>query len=117
MLAARLGGARNGGNQARTRRLLAELGLASVARSRPHELSGGEQQRFALARALVNEPDVLFADEPTGNLDSDAAEQVLELLRAAAQGGHAVVLVTHDRAAASGVADRVFELTNGRLRS
>jgi ABC-type lipoprotein export system ATPase subunit len=117
MLAARLGGARNGGIQPRTRRLLAELDLDSVANSRPHELSGGEQQRFALARALVNEPDALFADEPTGNLDSAAAEQVLGLLRAAARAGRAVVLVTHDRAAASGVADRVFALTDGRLRS
>jgi ABC-type lipoprotein export system ATPase subunit len=117
MLAARLGGARNGGIQLRTRRLLAELDLDSVANSRPHELSGGEQQRFALARALINEPDALFADEPTGNLDSAAAEQVLRLLRAAARAGRAVVLVTHDRAAASGVADRVFELTEGRLRS
>jgi ABC-type lipoprotein export system ATPase subunit len=117
MLAARLGGTRDGGSRPRTRRLLAELGLASVALSRPHELSGGEQQRFALARALVNEPDVLFADEPTGNLDSVAAEQVLDLLRATAQSGRAVVLVTHDRAAASGVARRVFELADGRLRS
>ncbi len=117
MLAARLGGSRNGGGLARTRRLLAELGLSPVAASRPHELSGGEQQRFALARALVNEPDVLFADEPTGNLDSTAAEQVLELLRATAHGGRAVVLVTHDRGAASRVADRAFELSDGRLRS
>jgi ABC-type lipoprotein export system ATPase subunit len=117
MLAARLGRTRNGGSQPRTRRLLSQLGLDSVAGSRPHELSGGEQQRFALARALVNEPDALFADEPTGNLDSAAADQVLELLTGAARGGRAVVLVTHDRRAASAVADRVFELANGRLRS
>jgi ABC-type lipoprotein export system ATPase subunit len=85
-----------------------------VAGSLPHQLSGGEQQRFAIARALVNDPAVLLADEPTGNLDVEAGAQVLELLRAGADEGRAVVLVTHE-AAAAGIADRVLRLREGRL--
>jgi predicted ABC-type transport system involved in lysophospholipase L1 biosynthesis ATPase subunit len=115
LLAARLGGARNGDTHSRTRRWLEELGLTRVAHSRPHELSGGEQQRFALARALVNDPVVLLADEPTGNLDSVAAVQVLALLRGVAEGGRAVVLVTHDRSAAERLGDRTLELADGLL--
>jgi ABC-type lipoprotein export system ATPase subunit len=98
----------------RGRELVDRLGLRSVAASLPGQLSGGEQQRFAIARALVNDPAVVLADEPTGNLDADSAAEVLRLLRAGAAEGRAVVLVTHEHAAAD-IADRVLTLREGRL--
>ena len=94
--------------------LIDRLGLRGVAGSLPHELSGGEQQRFAIARALVNDPAVLLADEPTGNLDRESGAEVLRLLSAGAADGRAVVMVTHERSAA-GIADRVLTLEEGRL--
>jgi ABC-type lipoprotein export system ATPase subunit len=103
-----------GGSPARARRLIAELGLAEAARRRPAELSGGEQQRLSIARALVNDPHVLLADEPTGNLDADSGHHVLSLLREVAGGERAVLLVTHDAEAAR-IADRVLHLEHGRL--
>jgi ABC-type lipoprotein export system ATPase subunit len=112
-LAARLPDAAPGA-QARGRELLRRLGLEDVAGSMPHELSGGEQQRIALARALVNDPAVLLADEPTGNLDAAAAGIVLELLREVAAEGRAVVLVTHEEAATA-AATRVLRLQDGVL--
>jgi putative ABC transport system ATP-binding protein len=108
-LAARLTGA-----QARGRELVERLGLAQVAASAPHQLSGGEQQRFAIARALVNDPAVVLADEPTGNLDEAAGAEVLRLLRESAGEGRAVVMVTHEPAATAS-ADRVVSLQDGRL--
>jgi ABC-type lipoprotein export system ATPase subunit len=99
---------------ARGQELIDALGLRPVARSLPSQLSGGEQQRFAIARALVNDPAVLLADEPTGNLDVEAGAEVLRLLRAGADEGRAVVMVTHERSAAS-IADRVLRLERGRL--
>jgi ABC-type lipoprotein export system ATPase subunit len=99
---------------ARAQALIDRLGLREVAGSLPHQLSGGEQQRFAIARALVNDPAVLLADEPTGNLDVQAGAEVLRLLRAGAEDGRAVVLVTHEAAAAA-IADRVLTLRDGRL--
>jgi ABC-type lipoprotein export system ATPase subunit len=93
---------------------LAQLGLTEAAQRRPAELSGGEQQRVAIARALVNEPQVVLADEPTGNLDDASGADVLRLLRGIADGGHAVLLVTHDPRAAD-VADRTLRMTDGRL--
>jgi ABC-type lipoprotein export system ATPase subunit len=99
---------------ARGRELVDRLGLRPVAASLPSQLSGGEQQRFAIARALVNDPSVLLADEPTGNLDLEAGAEVLRLLRAGADEGRAVVMVTHD-AAATQIADRVLRLEDGRL--
>ena len=94
--------------------LIDRLGLRPVAASLPHQLSGGEQQRFAIARALVNDPSVLLADEPTGNLDAEAGADVLRLLRAGADEGRAVVMVTHE-AGATAMADRVLRLSEGRL--
>jgi ABC-type lipoprotein export system ATPase subunit len=99
---------------ARGRALVDRLGLRDVAGSLPAQLSGGEQQRFAIARALVNDPAVLLADEPTGNLDLEAGAGVLALLRELAGEGRAVVLVTHE-ASAAGIADRVLRLEGGRL--
>ena len=99
---------------ARGRELIAELGLTDAARRLPHELSGGEQQRLAVARALVHDPPLVLADEPTGNLDSEAGTVVLALLRHAARDGRAVVLVTHDEAATA-QADRVLRMRDGRL--
>jgi ABC-type lipoprotein export system ATPase subunit len=99
---------------ARGRALVDRLGLRPVAGSLPHQLSGGEQQRFAIARALVNDPSLLLADEPTGNLDVEAGAGVLALLRGLADEGRAVVLVTHEASAAA-IADRVLRLEGGVL--
>ena len=101
--------------EARIAALLDRLGLADRAGHRPHELSGGQQQRVAIARALVTRPDVLFADEPTGSLDSESAAEVLALLRAAVdEEAQTVVLVTHDPVAAR-AADRVVLVQDGRI--
>jgi putative ABC transport system ATP-binding protein len=102
--------------QARKRReeLLAELGIADKAAMAPARLSGGEQQRVALARALANEPSLLLADEPTGNLDSSNTRDVLRLLRRAHAGGQAILMVTHDARVAS-LADRVINLFDGMV--
>jgi ABC-type lipoprotein export system ATPase subunit len=114
LLPARLPGARNGA-LGRGRELIARLGLEDAAQRLPHELSGGEQQRLAVARALVHNPPLVLADEPTGNLDTEAGAAVLGLLRAAAAAdGRAVVIVTHDEAATT-QADRVLHLRDGRL--
>ncbi|HEX3803536.1 MAG TPA: ABC transporter ATP-binding protein [Solirubrobacteraceae bacterium] len=108
----RLPGAPPGG-ASRAAELIAELGLSRVADHRPHELSGGEQQRFAIARALVNGPELILADEPTGSLDATSGAIVLELL--ANLPGRAVVLVTHEPDAAA-IADRMLSLDDGVLR-
>jgi putative ABC transport system ATP-binding protein len=113
LLPTRLPGAPAGAS-ARAERLLEQLGVADVAARRSHELPGGEQQRLAIARALVNDPVLILADEPTGNLDTSSAATVLALLRSIATGGRGVVLVTHEQQA-SAEADRVVHLLNGRL--
>ncbi|HEY0904810.1 MAG TPA: ABC transporter ATP-binding protein [Marmoricola sp.] len=96
-------------------RVVSMLGLTDRLRHRPTELSGGQQQRVAVARALVTRPDVIFADEPTGNLDSQHGQALLEFLRhAAADLGQTIVMVTHDPSAAS-YADRVVFLVDGRV--
>ena len=113
LLPARLPGSARGA-PARGRALIERLGLNGAAARLPHELSGGEQQRLAVARALVHDPALVLADEPTGNLDAESGAAVLALLRGAADEGRAVVLVTHDEAATS-AADRVLRLVDGRL--
>lgn len=106
---------RSPANIDRARGLLARVGLGGREGARPGELSGGEQQRAAIARALVTEPDIVFADEPTGSLDPETAEEVLRLLREAVTvHGATVVVVTHDPVVAS-AADRVLRLARGRL--
>jgi putative ABC transport system ATP-binding protein len=113
LLPLRLAGRR--ADQARFDRLVAEIGLSDRLDHRPAELSGGQQQRVAIARALLGEPAVVFADEPTGNLDSTSSEEVLALLRRAVDElDQTVVMVTHDPIAAA-IADRVLVLVDGRI--
>lgn len=111
-LPALLGGRRPTG--AAVRAALAEVGLADRARHLPERLSGGEQQRVAVARALLTRPSVVFADEPTGALDRAAAGRVLDLFRLAVDRGACLVCVTHDPLVAER-ADRVLYLLDGRL--
>ncbi len=94
--------------------LLERLGILDRASHRPGELSGGEAQRAALARALVNDPDLILADEPTGNLDSRTGEEVLDLLTGLVDEGRTLVLVTHDKDVTRR-AERVVELRDGRI--
>lgn len=98
----------------RSERLLDRLGILDRSSHRPAELSGGEAQRAALARALVTEPEILLADEPTGNLDSRTGAEVLSLLEDLVSEGRTLVLVTHDSSVAER-ADRVVELADGKL--
>ena len=93
---------------------LAAVGLAERADHRPRQLSGGQQQRVAIARAMVTAPEVLFADEPTGALDSTAARGVLDLMRTTVSRGQTIVMVTHDPAAAARADATVF-LRDGRI--
>jgi len=94
--------------------LLSSVGIAEQADKLPSALSGGQQQRVAIARALANEPELVVADEPTGNLDSTTAEQVLDLLASLTQQGRTVVMVTHDDELRNR-ADLVVTLTDGRV--
>ncbi|MGH2705254.1 MAG: ABC transporter ATP-binding protein [Actinomycetota bacterium] len=96
--------------------MLGEVGLANRAGHRPDQLSGGEQQRVAVARALVHRPAIVWADEPTGNLDSEATEAVMDLLVRMNGAGQAIVLVTHNPAVAERAA-RIVRMRDGRIRS
>jgi len=97
-------------------RILARVGLSERLRHRPRELSGGEQQRVAIARALVHRPRILFADEPTGNLDAAAGASLMKVLKGLHAEGQTIVMVTHDAGIAA-QADRVLVLEDGRLRA
>jgi putative ABC transport system ATP-binding protein len=95
--------------------LLNKTGLAARSKHRPAELSGGEQQRVAIARALISRPTILFADEPTGNLDSRTGGEILDLLRDSSESyGQTIVMVTHDPRAAS-IAGRILFLADGKI--
>ena len=93
---------------------LEQVGIADQAKARPGQLSGGQQQRVAMARALVCRPQLLLADEPTGNLDTENGEAVMALLRQAAADGVTVVMVTHSQAHAA-EAQRIVRLLDGRI--
>jgi lipoprotein-releasing system ATP-binding protein len=115
MMPALIAGRRPGQVRDRARKLLADVGLSSRADHRPGELSGGEKQRVAMARALMNEPALVLADEPSGNLDEKTAEILhTELLRLSREQGQTFVVVTHNRDFAA-MADRRLVLENGRL--
>lgn len=93
---------------------LESVGMANRAKHRPSQLSGGQQQRAAIARALVNNPRIVFADEPTGNLDSHTGEAILQLFRSLSQKGRTIVLVTHDPEIAA-VTPRRIEIRDGKI--
>ena len=113
-LALRIQGVSEGRAQQMALAALEEVGLAERAAHRAYELSGGEQQRAALARAMVKHPRLLLADEPTGQLDSETSQEVVNLLREAASAGITVLLATHDAVLADS-ADRVLRMEDGRL--
>lgn len=102
--------------ESRARRVIEQVGLTERITHRSNQLSGGEQQRVAIARALVTEPEVIFADEPTGNLDSASGKVILALLKALHSSGHTIILVTHDRLTAEN-AQRIIEIRDGRIVS
>ncbi len=97
------------------RELLEAVGLAERARHKPYQLSGGERQRAAIARALINEPKLLLADEPTGNLDSATGNGILELLERLNRAGQTIIMVTHDERVAKR-AGRIITLADGKIK-
>ena len=99
------------------RRCLQEVGLAEKYKSFPDELSGGEQQRVALARALVNRPDILLADEPTGNLDPKTSEEIMKLLEQINEKGTTVLVVTHNKEIVNAMKKRVVTMHDGVIIS
>ena len=105
-----------GGRVTRARELLRLVGLAGKESRRPGELSGGEQQRVAVARALLLDPELILADEPTGNLDSAAGAEIVELLKSLNRRGKTVIVATHDRQVAK-ACGRVIRLADGRVVS
>ena len=102
--------------RSRAKELLISLGLDQQVEKRPHQLSGGQRQRVALARALANDPPLILADEPTGNLDTVSTEQVFNVLRDIAHSGRTVVVVTHDNNLAER-ADRRIHIVDGKIKS
>jgi len=100
----------------RAEQLLDRVGLGDRLRHRPSKLSGGERQRVAIARALINEPDVLLADEPTGNLDIDTSSSIMDLFSSLHKDGQSLVMVTHDQSVAD-LGDRVVTLIKGKLKT
>jgi ABC-type lipoprotein export system ATPase subunit len=99
----------------RAKELLQAVGLAERVNHKPYQLSGGERQRTAIARALINEPKLLLADEPTGNLDSATGNGILELLEKLNKAGQTIIMVTHDERIARR-ARRVITLADGKIR-
>ncbi|MBU4421805.1 ABC transporter ATP-binding protein [Candidatus Parcubacteria bacterium] len=100
----------------RAKKAIKSVGLEHRMNHEPSELSGGEKQRVAIARALINEPEVIFADEPTGNLDTKSGKQIMEILEDLNDEGHTVILITHETYTAEH-AERILFLRDGRLES
>lgn len=103
------------GMEARVREVLEKVGLGNKGYKLPHELSGGEQQRVSIARALVNDPELILADEPTGNLDPETTAEIVDLLYAISHGGRCVIMATHDYTHMKKVNARVARCEEGRL--
>jgi cell division transport system ATP-binding protein len=99
----------------RTLDVLEKVGLRSKLKKMPHEISGGEQQRVVIARALLNDPEIILADEPTGNLDPDTSEEIVMLLKQISQSGTAVVIATHDYHIIRTFPSRIIKCENGRV--
>ena len=99
----------------RTLDVLEKVGLRSKLKKMPHELSGGEQQRVVIARALLNDPEIILADEPTGNLDPDTSEEIVLLLKQISQSGTAVVVATHDYHIIRTFPSRIIKCENGKV--
>jgi cell division transport system ATP-binding protein len=99
----------------RTLDVLEKVGLRSKLKKMPHELSGGEQQRVVIARALINDPEIILADEPTGNLDPDTSEEIVLLLKQISQSGTAVVIATHDYHIIRTFPSRIIKCENGKV--
>jgi cell division transport system ATP-binding protein len=95
--------------------VLEKVGLRSKLKKMPHELSGGEQQRVVIARALINDPEIILADEPTGNLDPDTSEEIVLLLKQISQMGTAVIVATHDYHIIRTFPSRIIKCENGRV--
>ena len=100
---------------ARMQEVLEKVGLATKGYKMPHELSGGEQQRVSIARALLNDPELILADEPTGNLDPETTEEILDLLFAISQTGRSVIMATHDYTHMKKLNTRVVRCEDGKL--
>lgn len=101
--------------ESRAREILNRLGMGDRLEHRPSDLSGGEQQRVAIARALVKRPEVIFADEPTGNLDQENSRQIATILRELNSEGQTIVMVTHDLQLAQNVCHRIIRMNYGRI--
>jgi cell division transport system ATP-binding protein len=99
----------------RCKEVLAKVGLTTKDFKMPHELSGGEQQRVVIARALLNDPDVILADEPTGNLDPETSEGIMNLLLDISKNGRAVLMASHDYALFNKFPSRIIKCENGRV--
>jgi cell division transport system ATP-binding protein len=108
-------GARKNGLHRRVLQALASVGLSSKSGAKPDELSGGEQQRVGIARAIVNDPFVILADEPTGNLDEETKREIFRLLKKVSQSGTAVLVATHDVSVAKELRARTLTLDRGKL--
>jgi putative ABC transport system ATP-binding protein len=114
-LALAFGGTPRKDRKSRAKEVIDTMGLLNRAHHRPGELSGGEAQRIAIARALANRPGILLADEPTGNLDSKTSGEIISLIESLNEKGMTIIMVTHDETSAARVADRTFSLLDGKV--